>query len=205
MAVAVDRFLALHLHLRYQELVTHKRVVIVVIGIWVFSAFVSSITLWGLVSTRDLIILVSASFGFFITAVVYIRIHLTVRRHRNQIQSMQIRDKAQSDIMKNFAGVIKSTVGIFYVYLVFLSCYLPLLICLAVTRIYGSNSALKKFFLFSWTLVYLNSTLNPVIYCWKIRQTRHAIIDILWKVYRRRNPPSRVIYNRPSSVVHVHN
>ena len=34
-AVSVDRFLAVHLHLRYQELVTHRRVVIVVIGIWV--------------------------------------------------------------------------------------------------------------------------------------------------------------------------
>ena len=39
-AVSVDRFLAVHLHLRYQELVTHRRVVIVVISIWVLSAFV---------------------------------------------------------------------------------------------------------------------------------------------------------------------
>ena len=31
-AVSVDRFLAVHLHLRYQELVTHKLVVVVVIG-----------------------------------------------------------------------------------------------------------------------------------------------------------------------------
>ena len=31
-AVSVDRFLAVHFHLRYQELVTHKRVVIVVIS-----------------------------------------------------------------------------------------------------------------------------------------------------------------------------
>ncbi|KAL9957548.1 hypothetical protein ACROYT_G039190 [Oculina patagonica] len=32
-AISVDRFLAIHLHLRYQELVTHKRVVAVVISI----------------------------------------------------------------------------------------------------------------------------------------------------------------------------
>ena len=36
-ALSVDRFLAIHLHLRYQELVTHKRVVAVVILIWVLS------------------------------------------------------------------------------------------------------------------------------------------------------------------------
>ena len=37
-ALTVDRFLAIHLHLRYQALVTHKRVVAVVVLIWVFSA-----------------------------------------------------------------------------------------------------------------------------------------------------------------------
>ena len=40
--LAVDRFLAIHLHLRYQELVTHKRIVAVVISVqWVFSASIS--------------------------------------------------------------------------------------------------------------------------------------------------------------------
>ena len=41
-AVSVDRFLAIHLHLRYQELVTHKRVVTVVISIWLLSVFFPS-------------------------------------------------------------------------------------------------------------------------------------------------------------------
>ena len=40
-ALAVDKFLAIYLHLRYQELVTHKRVVAVVISVWVFSALIS--------------------------------------------------------------------------------------------------------------------------------------------------------------------
>ena len=37
-ALTADRFLAVHLHLRYKELVTHKRVVAVVISIWIISA-----------------------------------------------------------------------------------------------------------------------------------------------------------------------
>ncbi|XP_022809976.1 beta-1 adrenergic receptor-like [Stylophora pistillata] len=189
-AVSVDRFLAIHLHLRYQGLVTHKRIVIVVTGIW---------------GTQDLIATVALAFGFIITFVVYIRIYLAVQRHRNQIQSMQIRNEAQSDEMKKFAVLIKSTVGIFYVFLVFLTCYLPIFITKAAILIYGSNSALKKLLLFSLTLVNLNSTLNPVIYCWKMRHIRHAIMDILWKVSRKRSQLSRVIYNRQSSVVHVDN
>ena len=46
MALSVDRFLAVHLHLRYEELVTHERVVAVMISIWMFSAFLSLLYLW---------------------------------------------------------------------------------------------------------------------------------------------------------------
>ena len=203
--VSVDRFLAVHFHLRYQELVTHRRVVIVVIGIWVHSAFVSLMILWGLLSTRDLINTVIGAFSFIITFVVYIRIYLTVRRHKNQIHSMQIRDETQSEELKSFIVLIKSTVGIFYVYLVFLICYLPFLICMAVIPIYGSSIVLKKLFLFSLTLMYLNSSLNPVVYCWKMKHIRHAIIDILRKMSWISNRPFRINYNQSSSVVHIDN
>ena len=40
-ALCVDRFLAIHLHLSYQELVTHKRVVAGAISTWVLSASLS--------------------------------------------------------------------------------------------------------------------------------------------------------------------
>ena len=40
-ALSLERFLAVHLHLRYQELVTHKRVLGLTISAWVFSALLS--------------------------------------------------------------------------------------------------------------------------------------------------------------------
>ena len=204
-AVSVDRFLAVHLHLRYQELVTHKRVVVVVIGKWLCSAFVSSITLWGLPSARNIIESVVAAFGFIITIVVYTRIYLTVRRHKNQIHSLQVQEVAHSDEIKHFIVLVKSTASIFYVCLLLLICYLPFLICTAVIRIYGSSIALKQFFLYSMTLIFLNSSLNPVVYCWKMRHVRHAIVNILRKMSRTINRPLRINYNRSSSVVHVDN
>ena len=45
-ALCADRFLAIHLHLRYQELVTYKRIAIAVILIWVISALISLIRLF---------------------------------------------------------------------------------------------------------------------------------------------------------------
>ena len=73
---------------------THRRVVIVVIGIWMYSVFVSLMILWGLLSTRDLVGTINFAFSFIITFVVYIKIYLTVRRHKNHTQSMQIRNEA---------------------------------------------------------------------------------------------------------------
>ena len=204
-AVGVDRFLAVHLHLRYQELVTHRRVVVVVIGKWVYSAFVSLMIFWGLLSTQQLINLVGAALGFIIALVVYIRLYFIVRRHKNQIQCMQIQEVTHSDEIKNFIALIKSTVSIFYVYLLLLICYLPFFICSAVMRMYGSGIALKQFFLYSMTLVFINSSLNPVIYCWKMRHVRHAIMNILRKMSRKSNRPLRINYKRSSSVANVDN
>ena len=184
-AVSIDRFLAVHFHLRYQEVVTHRRVVIVVIGIWVKSTFVSLIILWGLLSTRDLINTIIGAFSLIITFMVNIRIYLTVRRHKNQIHSMEIRDEAQSEELKNFIVLIKSTVGIFYVYLVFLICYLPYRICMAVIRIYGSSIVLKKLFFSHWLAYVSDSFPNTVINCWKMRHIVLAII--LRKMFRSKN------------------
>ena len=44
--LSLHRFLAVYLHLRYQELVTHERVVVVMVSKWVFSAVLSFLRLW---------------------------------------------------------------------------------------------------------------------------------------------------------------
>ncbi len=56
---------------------------------------------------------------------VYIRIHVVVRRHKNQIQVLQVQELlAQTGEMANFANHIKSTVGAFYVYLTLIFSFL---------------------------------------------------------------------------------
>ncbi|XP_022782052.1 histamine H2 receptor-like [Stylophora pistillata] len=187
-AISVDRFLAIHLHLRYQELVTRTRVVTLVISIWVFSAFVSLMVLWVSVSIYTAIVAVTIVCGFIVNIVVYIRIFLIVQQHKNQIQSLQVLETSQSGEMTNFAGLIKSTVGVLYVFLVFLVCYLPCTISVVVIMINGPSITLKRFFLCSLTLVYLNSSLNPVIYCWKMRHIRQAIMATMRNISNRRRP-----------------
>ena len=185
--ISVDRFLAIHLHLRYQELVTHKRVVTVVISIWLLSVFLSLTPSWISLDIYSLISLFLDVIGFLLTTVVYIRIYFAARRHKNQIQTLQAQGGAENGEMTNFASLVKSAVGVFYVYLVFLVCYLPFFISVAAVAINGSSISLKRFSLFSWTLLFLNSSLNPLIYCWKMRHIRRAIINTLRGIFLRQN------------------
>ena len=190
-AISVDRFLAIHLHLRYQELVTHKRAVAVVILIWVLAAFLSSILLWHPSEVSCIIFCSCGVVGLLVTTAAYRRIYLAVRHHRSQIRRLQVQQVAENEEMLNFASRIKYGVGTFYVYLVFVFCFLPHLISIAAPQIYGPSWALKRFYLFSMTLVFLNSSFNPVIYCWKIRHIRHAVFNILRNMSWLRNRASR--------------
>ena len=177
--VSVDRFLAIHLHLRYQELVTHKRVVAVVILIWVFSVFVSLLVICVPLDIYSFLMSVIGILGLIVTAMIYIRIYLAVRRHKIQIQVQQVQQVKQTGEIAKFSSNIRSSVGIFYVYLLFLVCYLPYLFSLVAPQINGPSIVLKRFSLFSLTLICLNSSLNPLIYCWKMRHIRHVVINML--------------------------
>ena len=87
------------------------------------------------------------------------------QRHKNQIQALQVERDEKTCSTLNFDRLSNSLSGKFYVYLVFLVCYLPLFICLAATKINGPNIALKGLLLFSIRILNLNSSLKPVIYC----------------------------------------
>ena len=190
LAISVDRFLSIYLHLRYQELVTHKRVVTAVISIWLLSVFIPFLMFSVPSDAYSLINGISGVIGFILITIVYFKVYLAVRRHKNQIQFLQVQQIAQTDEEANFASLIKAAVGTFYVCLVFLLCYIPYVVSVVATEMNGPSTVLKRFTLFSFTLAFLNSSLNPVIYCWKMRHIRHAVINMLRNMSRHRNRAS---------------
>ena len=120
-AITIDRFLAIHLHnLRYQKLVTHKRVVAVVISFWVFSVIAcfwyESISVLSVMSVVCIIT----------TGLLYCKINAFVRYHTSQIRALQVPEQvAQNGDMANAARLRKTAVATFYiVYFVFNFSYL---------------------------------------------------------------------------------
>ena len=178
-ALAADRFLAVHLHLRYQELVTHKRVVAVVISIWIISTISMLLFIW-IPNAAGIILVLVESVCYLTTALFYFKIYLAVRHHSNQIHVLQaqLAQNNEGD-MTNAARERKAAVGTFYVYLVFLICYLPSTCHWIIYISTGPSAMLFQFGLYANTLMLLNSSLNPLIYSWKMRHVRHAIMEIL--------------------------
>ena len=183
-ALGADRFLAIHLHLRYQELVTQRRIVTAVIMIWVFSATVSLFDLWDRMITAAQATFLAIVIVCFISATFfYCKIYLTVRHLTNQIHTLQVQQESQNveSTSQNTARQRKSAIATFYVYIVFLLCNLPYYSINIANRVSGRETSYSEEILIDYTLIllHLNSSLNPLIYAWKMRPIRHAIMEIL--------------------------
>ena len=128
---------------------------------------------------------IDAIFGFcfIVTGIIYSRMYSTARHHANQIQVLEIQ-VAQNSQIESAERKRKSAISMFYVYRVFLVSYLPHY-CVKVAYLIQSppSTALNGVLFYSLTLVFLNSCLNPVIYGWKMRHIRHAMIDVLRNIF----------------------
>ena len=186
-AITVDRFLAVHLHLRYQELVTHKRVIAVVISIWVISAFLSLVfpaagLEWIPNRVPGIMFAARDAVCFITTGFLHYKIYASVRRHTDQIQALQAQEEAQHREMKNAVRLRKTALATFYIYFVFLACYVPFF-CVNLAKLFcGQTALIRHLRYYVFTLLLSNSSLNPLIYSWKMRHIRHAVINILRSV-----------------------
>lgn len=82
--LSVDRFLAGHLHLRYHEIVTVRRVTLFVCFLWAGSGVVASLEVWQ-AGYFEVIAAPVACICFLANAVLYFKIYRVVRRHQLQI------------------------------------------------------------------------------------------------------------------------
>ena len=186
-ALTVDRFLAIHLHLRYQELVTHKRVIAVVISGWVFCLCISSFALNRILeNVPDIIIATFGAVCLTTTGLIYCKIYSIVRHHINQIHALQLQPVGQNQNggLANAARLKKTALATFYVYVVFVVCFLPFMCVSAAYKIYGKSELRLHLRYYSTTLVYLNSSLNPLVYCWKMGNIRKAVISVFRNIFQ---------------------
>ena len=183
-ALSADRFLVIRLQLRYQDAVTHKRAIAGVISFWLLSAFLPLFRfLEWLPENKSFILFVTIQFiCLIISGLFYFKIFLALRQHAAQVQNVPVECGERIEAV-NAARERKAAFGVFYVYLAFVACNLPI-ICVNIAFRIDDERPILTYKLNLYTMVnftLLSSCLNPLIYCWKMRRIRKAMINMLRK------------------------
>ena len=173
--ISVDRLLALLLGLRYRQVVTLKRIYLIVTFSWVVATVGSAtflrnfrITLWFIYICLPLCLLTSV--------VCYTNIFLSLRHNQVQAQGNVNEGHPSQIVSLNRARYRKTVTSALWVQLALVVCYLPftvleVLILLNAAEISSDLFVAEYYFA---TLILLNSSLSPILYCWKIREVRQA-------------------------------
>ena len=184
-AISVDRLLALMLGLRYRQVVTFKRTFIAVIGFWILSIF------GGSTFYRDPLITswcqyIIAALCLITTVFAYAKIFFSLRHNQIHVQNHVAQGQPSQAIPLNVARYRKAVYSALWVQGTLVACYVPYGIAVALTpQRRGMTLSVYLVRQFTATLLYLNSSLNPLLYCWKIREVRQAVKETLRQLFCR--------------------
>ena len=141
-AITVDRFLALHYHLQYPNLMTTSRAIYTIITIWCIITLFSFSILWSL-SIYYFFATFCITICLLVCLVCFIKIYRIVRRHQLQIQVQQQAVENSIDTHEQqIRQSTRSAKNIFIYFLAMILCYSPFSIVVFISGFTGVD--LKK-------------------------------------------------------------
>ena len=179
-AISVDRLLALSLGLRYRQVVTLKRAYLIVVTFWIVSTvfatmqFLNVFVVLGCMIVVFVFCLVTSTFS-------YTKIFLTLRHHQNQVQE-HVQQPSETNHL-NIARYKKAVSTALCLKFTLLACYLPQAISVTLLMLVEPSSSVSLTVSVTTTLVFVNSSLNPILYCWKIDEVRNSVKDTIRQVF----------------------
>ena len=179
-AISVDRLLALLMGLRYRQVVTLRRAWIFVAVFWLFSITVAMIFFFNFHITI-FIISIAMLFCIVTSTLCYTKIYLTLRNHQAQVQdNVQQGQTNGGGISLNVERYKKTVSSALWVQITLVVCYLPYAIVGTIFAATVKHTKLLDLSLeVALTLILFNSSLNPFLYCWKMREVRQAVKETI--------------------------
>lgn len=186
-AISVDRLLALVLGLVYRNVVTLRRVRVIVICIWLLSCMLGG---WRCTTVAadlaKLVFLVVVGLCFIASIASYIKIYSLLYRHRRQVHGHFKRAQQQSNrtAQLNEARFKKTVSSIAWIQFTLILLFIPCIVVaiLWINKIIPSGIPGAILFRVSFSVFYLNSSLNPILYVWKIREVKKIVKADLMKL-----------------------
>ena len=179
-AVSVDRYLALRLRMQYRLVVTVKRVLFALLFLWISGALWAASRMWNIMINK-----ISGLFiGFLsviITSLCYFWIYWTLNHLNAKVRTHQA-STTRKPYFLNMARYRKSVNSMLCVFSLFIACYMPYLCALIVVAFEGYNTSVVLATNMTSLVIFFNSSLNPFVYCWRIREIRGRVIQIARKI-----------------------
>ena len=183
-AVSVDRLLALLLGFRYRYVVTSRRTCLTIVVFWVLSLVGALTHFQNFVITYWYSYIIIA-LGLTVSSASHVTIFITLRKHQIQVQDRVHLQRASQAIPLNIARYKKAVSSALWVQAALVICYLPHGVVDALrTQLAQSTSDIIVVRRYTLTLLYFNSTLNPILYCWKINEVRQAVKETIRNCWR---------------------
>ena len=175
-ALSVDRLLALFLGLRYRHVVTLKRVRAVLACGCLVPLLIMLVRNFRAKTSR-IIMIIFLVLCLIIWLFSYTKIVLRLRQHQSSVQDNVQQGQANTGVIPlNLKRYKRTVVSIALVQLALFICYFPSSIVFILIHLRCIPPGID-FILFNYTttLVFLNSSLNPFLYCWRIKEIRQAV------------------------------
>ena len=174
--ISVDRLLALLLGLRYRHTVTLRRVRCLVVCFLLASivtGFIYSVSSRDFANSAGFVVLITS---LFLSVFSHVKIFLKLRQHQAQVRQHVGHEQGSTGVIslniERYKKIV-STMALVQLALVF--CYFPLFTFLILATTTNWLKTGSFFHASALTVVYFNSTLNPILYCWKMREVREAV------------------------------
>ena len=190
-AISVDRLLALLLGLRYRHVVTLRRVRVVIACVW-FIAVSNASLLWVLFIQWSFKVYLASWWTFIALIMVsviislfsYIKIFLTLRHQQAQVQDhVQPEQSSRVRSVLNIARYKKTVYSVAWIQFAMLACYVPNIVMVFLWHFgnVGHSTEVRVATVVFYYLFFLNSSLNPVLYCWRIKDVGQEVKNIIRK------------------------
>ena len=167
--ISVDRLLALQLGMRYKHFVTVVRVRRILVLSWLLVIFSALLHFWnfgvfmGVMTVVVVLCLVTTSF-------CYSKIFVIMRRRR----ARQIAETGKQT--RHMLKYRKTVYKLLWISLIIALFYLPLSTFITVRLMLGAEATNAILMVLLTTVVFLNSSLNPLVYIWKVREVRRVVV-----------------------------
>ncbi|XP_078345142.1 melanocyte-stimulating hormone receptor-like [Oculina patagonica] len=177
-AISVDRFLALHYHMRYPTLVTRSRAIWTLVIMWILIFLLAGIYYLDR-NVYFLVIALGVGLCLLISIVAYIGIYRIVRHQQLQIHTQQQAVQAATEEVSSLKQLKRSALNSFVFFIVMVLFYAPMSVAMSL---YLITKDWEQAWSFATTAVFMNSAINPLLYCWRLGKLRKAVVKTVKKM-----------------------